>query len=389
MSSNDTHNVYAAAEGREFLNNALENKSNEYIHRFAGLIDDTETLDLLNYYCSLWADDSEDFLSTRMAEIIISNAATQTMDGAFRSGNVSQIKGAIGLTSNSKDAGDALAEIGRRLSDEGCIAFIVGPPGSGKPALRADMTRLWSARTGGSVFSNLDWDGSDPHVTTDRQMFEAMASVDGPTLGALDELSVELTGRGKDAKKAEAFVRALTLVRKLEQKHGRFAKRGSVVGVAHTLQRMAAGLRRMATLIIQKPSRHDPGKVVLYESEGGADDMEKIGEYQGLTDTRENYGEHEASDFEVVGDDDDGDDDEQAVDVESVQRREQIRLAINLVEPWNDDGGLSYPKAAAKTNNPKTEGTKPYASRWVGDRAREWKDGDHRDLVGGPEGGNA
>ena len=56
MSSKDTHNVYAAAESREFLNNALEGKSNEYINRFAGLVDDRQTLDLLNYYCSLWQD---------------------------------------------------------------------------------------------------------------------------------------------------------------------------------------------------------------------------------------------------------------------------------------------------------------------------------------------
>ena len=49
MSSKDTHNVYAAAESREFLNNALEGKSNEYINRFAGLVDDRQTLDLLNY----------------------------------------------------------------------------------------------------------------------------------------------------------------------------------------------------------------------------------------------------------------------------------------------------------------------------------------------------
>lgn len=379
MSSKDTHNVYAAAEGREFLNNALEGKSNEYIHKFAGLVDDRDTLDLLNYYCSLWADESEDFLSTRMAEIIITNAATKTLDSAFRAGNVSQIKGAVGLTSHSKDAGDALAEIGRRLSDEGCIAFIVGPPGSGKTALMADITRLWAARTGGSVFSNLDWDGSDGLVLTDRQMFEAMASVDGPTLGALDELSTELTGRGADSVKAEDFARSLTLVRKKEAKHGRYAKRGSVIGVAHTKKRLAASLRRMATLIIQKPSRNDQGKVVIFESEGGADDLEKIGEYKGLTDTRETYGEHEASSFDVVGDDED-DEDGSGLDADEIRKEEAIRTVVKACKPWDDDTGASYTEAAALVD---------FSNSWVGNRVREWQAGEYRNLVAGPNGDSA
>jgi len=380
MTSKDTHNVYAAAESREFLNGALEGKSNEYINRFAGLVDDRQTLDLLNYYCSLWQDGDENFLDTRMAEIVITNAATRTMDSAFRAGNVSQLKGAVGLTSHSKDAGDALAEVGRRLSDEGCIAFIVGPPGSGKTALMADITRGWAARTGGSVFSNLDWDGSDGLVLTDRQMFESMAAVEGPTLGALDELSTELTGRGSDSVKAEDFARSLTLVRKKEAKHGRYAKRGSVLGVAHTKKRLAASLRRMATLIIQKPSRNDQGKVVLFESEGGADDLEKIGEYQGLTDTRETYGEHEASSFDVVGDEDDDEDDGDGLDADDIRKEEAIRTVVKACKPWDDDSGASYPEAAELVD---------FKDSWIGNRVREWKRGEYRNLVAGPNGDSA
>lgn len=368
MSRQDTHNVYAAAESREFLNNSLDGKSNEWINEFAGLIDDSETLDLLNHYCSLWQDTNENFLETRMAHIIITNAATDTIDGAFRSGNVSQLKGAIGLTDNSQDAGDALGEIGRRLSDEGCIAFIVGPPGSGKTALMVDICRLWAARTGGSVFSNLDWSGSDGLILTDRDMFESMAGVEGPTLGALDELSTELTGRGADSKKAESFARALTLVRKMQSKHGRYAKRGSVLGVAHTKRRLAASLRRMATLVIQKPSRNDQGRVVLYESEGGADDLEKIGEYKGLTDTRETYGEHEASSFDVVGDADDGEGDNEQIDVADLERNMAIETALKAAKPWADDDGMTYREAGELVG---------YSRNWVGERVAEWRAGEH------------
>jgi len=377
--SQDKNSAYAAAEGREFLRGELKDKENEYVREFAGLIDDRETLDLLNYYCSLWRDKDERFLETRMGKIIVRNASTRMMDEAFKIGNTSQMKGVVGLTNNQGDSDEALTEIARRLTDEGCICLIVGPPGSGKTALMADITRVWGALSGGRVVSNLDWEGADDHVTTDREMFEAMAAQPDATLGALDELSQDLTGRGSDAKNAAEFARSLTLVRKQEEKHGAHAKRGSVVGVAHTLKRTAASVRRMATLIVQKPSRADPGKVRLLESEGGADNFEEIGEYQGLTDTREKYNQHEASAFDVEMDDD-GDDGQDAPDADDIRRQEAIRTVVKACQPWHEDSGASYPDAADLVD---------YSDSWVGDRVRDWKDGQYRDLVSAPDDGSA
>ena len=49
-------------------------------------------------------------------------------------------------------------------------------------------------------------------------------------------------------------------------------------------------------------------------------------------------------------------------------------LAIRLYRPWSD-GGPSYRRLADLF---------PYSRTWIGDRVREWRDGEHRDLVERP-----
>jgi len=366
----DGQTVYAAAQGREFLRGALEGKDNRYIREFAGLIDDPRTLDLLNYYCSLWADKGENFLDTRMAEIVIRNASTRAVDRAYREGNVSQLQGMVGLTSQTEDASDALTEIVERLTHEGTIAVVTGPPGAGKTATTLDVSRAWAARTGGALYGNTGWDGYDEVVNTDRDLLEAMASRKGPALGVLDEASQSLTGRGADSTKAEAFADRMTLIRKSEADHGPHAKRGSLLAVSHNWSRMNAPMRRLATLIIQKPSRKDPGRVKLWRSDGGEDKREDIGTYTGLTDTRENYPEHEASEFDVVLSDDADDADD--LDADDLQRETAIGNALRAVKPWTDDAGMSYREAGNVVD---------YSEGWVSDRVQEWRSGEHRHLV--------
>jgi hypothetical protein len=50
------------------------------------------------------------------------------------------------------------------------------------------------------------------------------------------------------------------------------------------------------------------------------------------------------------------------------------KLAIALYRPWTDDGP-SYRDLGALF---------PYSHYWIGDRVREWKDGEHRNLVPAP-----
>jgi hypothetical protein len=369
--------VYAAAQGREFLRGQVKDKPNEWVREFAGLVDDDETLRLLNYYSSIYEERGMDFLETHAGKMILRAAATTMADGAFTHGNVSQLQGMVGLTKNQRDAEDALAEIVKRLSDEGTIAVVVGPPGSGKTSTTLDITRAWGAWTGGRVYGNTGWDGFDAVVHSDLELLEAMASQKGKALGVIDEAAQSLTGRGADSKKAETFANRMTFIRKQEGKHGPHAKQGSLLTVSHNWDRMNAPTRRLCTLVIAKPSRRDPGKVVLYESPGGEDKREKIGEFVGLTDTRESYPEHEASHFDVVLEDDDED---SGADADEVRRTEAIAAAVRACKPWTDEDGMSYADAASIVG---------YSDSWVGDRVREWADGKHRELVSAPEGETA
>ena len=367
--------VYAAAQGREFLRNALKGKKNTYIFEYAGLIDDAATLDLLNYYCGLWEDVEANFLDTRLADIIIKSAATRTTDRAYREGNVSQLQGMVGLTKRQEDGQDALTRMARSLTNEGSIALVVGSPGSGKTAMTLDVATVWRALTGGIVVTNItSWKGADAYVSDSAALKAAMAETKGKVLAVIDEGSQSLTSRGAEAAKSDQFAKDLKYVRKKEA-GDRFAKQGSVVVIGHTRKDTAADIRRLASHVFEKPSRDDPGKVVMYESEGGQDSLEQVAEFKGLTDTREEYDEHEASSFSVVEDGDDGEQDD-GPDPDEVRRQEAVATVVRACKPWSDDDGLNYREAAELVD---------YGKSWVGDRVREWVDGDHRDLLDAPD----
>ena len=378
--------MYSAAQGREFLRNELEDKPNEWVREFAGMIDDPYTLDLLNHYCSLWREMEDDelprrFLDSRMGQIIIRNASTQAVDRAYRDGNASMLQGMVGLTSSEADAQDAVGTCAKRLTREGAIGLVLGPPGAGKTATTVDVARAWGARTGGRIIGNTSWEGFDSVVTSDRDLLEDMANHEGPVLAVIDETAQELSGFGQDSKKAEEFANALTFIRKKEGTHGPHAKRGSVLMVNHTRKRTAAAFRRLATFAIEKPSRDDPGRLRLLETEGGKDKFEEGQEFKGLTDTRENYAEHEASEFKITLEDEDDQDD--APDPDDIARDEAIKTAVRAAKPWSDDG------MSARAISNDGQGIVDYSRTWVSDRLREWREGDHRNLIDEPEGETA
>ena len=58
-----------------------------------------------------------------------------------------------------------------------------------------------------------------------------------------------------------------------------------------------------------------------------------------------------------------------------IDREQAVSIAIRLREPWNDADTLSYTEIAAAL---------PYEDSWVGHRVREWRDGEHRELVPDP-----
>ncbi|UVE51436.1 hypothetical protein KU306_06040 [Haloferax larsenii] len=370
--------VYAAAQGREFLRGALRDKSNEWIREFAGMIDDPDVLDFLNKYCSIYEERGLNFLDTHVGRHIVRSAATSMTDRAYREGNVSQLQGMVGLTNQKRDGSEAIVEAAKRLADEGAIYLVLGPPGAGKTAFALDVARVFGSLTGGTVLANVAWDGADKITTSSGSMLDAMGSTDGQVLQVIDEAGQSLTSRGAEAAVTDEFVKSLKYVRKKED-GDKYAKRGSVLLIGHTRKDTAAEIRRLASGAFVKPTRNDPGRVVFLDSEGGADSFEEAAEFTGVTDTREKYDEHEASHFSVTLDDD-GDEQDDSPDPTQIAWEKDVATAIKACKPWDEENGMSYPDAAELV---------PYKDSWVGNRVREWKRGDHRDIVSAPEGDSA
>jgi len=347
--------AYAAAE----IGTELRSGPAESVRSFAGLIDDDETIRLLNYYDSLLEAPIEE---TAIGREIIANAATETIDNAVRNGAVSQMKAATGLTNQSQDGRDFYGEAAQRLEHEGAIGIMFGPPGAGKTATTLDVASAWRARTGGAVIGNTSYSGFDRQFESDTEMLEAMGSIEGPVLALIDEVAQELSGFGEGSKDAEAFSDALLFIRKRERRHGNYAKKGSAILVGHTRKKVAKSIRRVASFGIEKPHRDQPDKARLLDSEGGQDTWDQAGSYQGLTDTAENYAEYEPSEFTI--EEAYNDDESQAMSLDKAQKQEAIKTAVRACVQED----MTYEQAA---------GLVEYGEYWVGERVREWRDGDH------------
>lgn len=367
--------AYSAAELGDYSRDELDAKEQDGVLRaFAGLVGSDGRVADLSYLDSLIREDERvdgGLLDTDLGREMVANSATAEAEGAVDEGNVSRMQAIVGLTSSGGDGADLLSRAAAKLSDEGAIGLTFGPPGAGKTATVLDVALVWRARTGGMVVSNIDApEVVDDVVTTDAEALDAMQSTPEPMLLVLDEVREQL--KSDNRKKAEQFADALRLIRKKEDGDD-YAKRGSALLVAHTQKGTAPGIRRLATFGLRKPDRDSPGHVELLESVGAVDEWYPDGEFNGLTDTAVDYDEHEASAFTVVLQEDGGDAD--GLDADEARKQAQIETAIRAVKPWDDDAGMDYRDAA---------GLVDYAKTWVGDRVRDWRDGEHRDLVPDP-----
>jgi len=84
-------------------------------------------------------------------------------------------------------------------------------------------------------------------IHSDVDMLETMASIDGPVLALLDEIAQKLSGFGSGNKAAEKFSDRSLFIRKMEEQHGQYPKRGSMLLVGHTRNKTAkasVGLHR-------------------------------------------------------------------------------------------------------------------------------------------------
>lgn len=347
------NNAYAAAE----LASSLRDDPGEHVRPWAGMIDDKETLRLLNHLDTVASGPVEE---TRVGREILANAATEMIDESVRAGNVSQMKSATGLTNQSEKKERFFVEIADRLTHEGAVGLVFGSPGSGKTSIVLDTAQVWRAVTGGHVIANVDWEGADAQFSSDQEMLELMASYQGPVLAILDEIAQELSGFGTGSKKAEAFSDSLLFIRKRQEEHGQYAKRGSVLSVAHTRTKTAKEIRRVASFAVEKPDKTRPDRARILESEGGKDEWQELSNYQGITDTAETYDEYQASSFEVSEDYDDDGDSESA---QNAEKRQAIRTALSL----HLEQGMTQADAGAAVG---------YSSGWVADKAKKYRNGE-------------
>lgn len=335
----------------------------EWVKSWAGLIDNKDTLSTLERLDqSLEAPVEE----TAIGREIIEREATDTVDEAVRSGHVSQMKAATGFTKQTETGSRFYSEVASRLSDEGTVGLVFGSPGSGKTSVCVDVATVWRAHTGGRVISNINWSGSDGTFESDTGMLKEMASSKGQTLAIVDEVAQELSGFGTGNKKVEAFSDSLLFIRKRESKHGPHAKKGSVLAVAHTRNKTAKSIRRVASFGVEKPDKNRKQMARVLNSEGGKDEWTEAGNYQGLTDSSETFDEYEASSFAVS----EAYDDSEGEDSDSIdpQRRADIQTALTLVL----DRGATYTSAGE---------TVGYSSSWVSDRVSEYRDGAYDDWI--------
>jgi hypothetical protein len=371
--SDNSDTAYSAAELGSFARDETE-KENELLRSFAGTVGDSDRVSFMNYLDSLISEDKRvegGLMDTQLGQEMIANSATLAADRAADEGNVSQMQSLVGLTNNSGDGADLLSRAAQKLSDEGAIGLTFGPPGAGKTATVLDTAATWKARTGGIVVSNIDAPQVvDHHVTTDAEALHVMQSTPKPCLLALDEVREQL--KSDNRKRAEQFADALRLIRKKEDGDD-YAKRGAALLVAHTQKGTAPGIRRLATFGLRKPQRDNPGHVELLGSVGAVDEWFEEGSFSGLTDTSFEYDEHEASDFRVVLQSDESDESDE--DPEEAKKDIHRETAIRACKPWSDDKGMNYRDAAELV---------PFGKSWVGDRVREWRNGDHRHLVSDP-----
>ena len=115
---------------------------------------------------------------------------------------------------------------------------------------------------------------------------------------------------------------------------------------------------------------NDPDRIAFPNMDAEGDPY-----YRHLTERKDELIHSSSWDADTLEGDADGDAEEPATP-EEIERREQIKVAIRLYKPWDDDTAHSYEEVA--------DALAEKSDTWVGNRVREWKNGKHRELVPDP-----
>ena len=365
---NSDQEAYAAGQLREFINDDVDGKSNRWVNKVAGLVDDEATLHYLNYAISLYADAGKDFTETRLYEIIVRQEATKSASKALDQGNLSKMQGHVGLVDHTEDANDPSVRdwMRRRVVDEAYVGFITGGMGKGKTDFALELADGWQFETRGQLASNMEhWENQDRCIQ-DFDQLEDWFNQGGDKLFIYDESGQSAKGGGHSGIAAQALANMIRLIRKGDKAQP--DDKRCFLFIDQTEMGIEKDLRRLVREAGDTWRKKSQKTVELYEDivNGLPDKPQKT--VRNVSATRFTYSTNGAADFDLTTAlDGDPDDDSSGGD-------RDVLIAMALRSYLNNDH-LSTRDVARQTLDGE------FSKSWVADRVLEWKEGQHRDLV--------
>lgn len=359
--------AYAAGQLREFINDDVDGKSNRWVRDFAGVVDDKATLQYLNHAISIYQDKGEDFTETRMYELIVRNAATESASEALQEGNLSKMQGHVGLVDHTEDADDPSVRdwMRRRVVDEAYVGFITGGMGKGKTDFALELADGWQFETRGQLASNMEhWQDQDRCIQDFNELRDWF-NEGGDKLFIYDESGQSAKGSGRSGVAAKALANMIRLIRKGD--NARPGDKRCFLFIDQTEMGIEKDLRRLVREAGDTWRKKSQKTVELYEDivNGLPEKPQKT--IRNISPTRFTYSTNGAADFDLATalDEDDQDDGDAIKDV----------LIAMAIRSYFNNEDLSTRDVARQTLDGQ------FSKSWVADRVREWKEGEHRDLL--------
>lgn len=359
--------AYAAGQLREFIKGNVDGKPNDWVNAYAGVIDDEDVIRFLNYWDSLMGPDT-DITETRVGKLIITNHATVSASNALEEGNLSKMQGHVGLVDHAEDANDPSVRdwMRRRVVDEAYVGFITGGMGKGKTDFALELADGWQFETRGQLASNMEhWQNQDRCIQ-DFNELEDWFNQGGDKLFIYDESGQSAKGGGHSGIAAQALANMIRLIRKGDKAQP--DDKRCFLFIDQTEMGIEKDLRRLVREAGDTWRKKSQKTVELYEDivNGLPDKPQKT--VRNVSATRFSYSTNGAADFDLTTalDEDPTDD--------GGDSGRDMLIAMAIRSYLNNDH-LSTRDVAQQTLDGQ------FSKSWVSDRVREWKDGQHRDLV--------
>jgi len=280
MSEKQNSSAYKAAQLAQFLKeeDEFEKAPADW---WSAIIDDRETLELLNYYESILSEPIEE---TSVGRELIRQNANEAVFDAISNQNLSKMASQRGFP-YSKNVGGTreLLNLIDRIED-GYIAYIFGNMGTGKTDFAILLAELWTRTVSGEIGTNISsLDEKDRHIER-FDTLEKWVSESGEKLYIFDEASSYASGYGSDAGNVTKHFRSLLRT---------FRKnRSNLLIIGHTGKDVHPDVRRLSTDIIEKSSQKEAS---IYNSIENGEGIDKKAELDGIEPTTWNFDTNEES----------------------------------------------------------------------------------------------